>query len=735
MGSSEIRKLRDRADKARLKGQSQKALELYDKLCRLDPQTARWPHQRGEILRRKGQQAKAVEMFLKAAQLYLDGGFGVQAVAEAKVVLDLEPGNERAREILGNLAHSRQSKVSRWAQEDLSDSVVEPLPGTAHKPGMGVAVSQPSPDPLTSKAQDRSHPPSVEVPSAEDFSFEVSEPGPAKPPPPPVPPSKRAGPSSPPPPPIPIELSSDEADGPAAGGGRSSASGQYSIGSQRQREATSGRSQPDARAGAKHSQTPPRRRTPSVEIELGSRETLDGLILRDVVRAIDESMEEEEKETSSFESPADASVGAPLSLNLDHRQDTATPRRERSASTARPVASSPRSSGGRAGGVGAAGQSFTPAARSAASAKPPPIPDAIQRVEDAESEVSIVRAVSAFEVDFHADEVDDMLESVFPEKSDQALIDEFSPQGAQRGAGPVAAGEPSDSVGPDRAADMLKGTTVARTPLFGELPTSALETLVAKMRFRQEEAGAEIVREGEAGGELFVVVEGTLDVTKNNVKVGEIEAGSFFGEIAIVTDMPRQATVKAATQVQLLEVSRELVVELIQEFPEVVSVLMRFFRRRMIGILLNTSPLFSPLDNTLRRELAKRFKFLEVDPGVRFIKQARPIPGLFVLLCGEAKIIVVTKGNTKELARLGPGDVVGETSLLSARSAATSTVSKTKCWMLFMPAKDLREAAVLIPEVVTYLRDLSSQRVRAVEEQAARADSKQTFPVERLPVY
>jgi cAMP-dependent protein kinase regulator len=711
MESSQIRKLRDRAEKARLKGQSHKALEIYKKLSALDPNTARWPHQSGEILRLKGNKVEAVEMFLRAARLYLQGGFGVQAVALSKIVLDMDPGNDAAREILGNLTQSRQSRVSRWAREDIGSPDEEGGKGEASTPGRKQEAS---------RAGGHARPPSVEVPSAEDFdlgSLELETEGAtgSSAGPPPIPGSKgrskistRAKPA---PPPIPPGLE------PKAG----------APGKQGRGAASPARSDSPAQPRRRE-----RARPPSAEIELGSRETLDGLILRNVVGGVEEEEEEERAQPGRTASnrPSSDSFSIPLEIEDLDEQGAEEGDSERGDGAGAKENGRPE---GRPGAARASSGRSRPASPPPS---PPPVPDAVQRVEDAQSEVSIVRAVSAFEVPIQVDEVDDMLESVFPDEEGGQLggghTRSQGPGGKPQGDRYPQRRQTSQPLGLEQAAAMLSSDAVARTPLFGELPSSALERLVARMKLRHRAPETVIVEEGSPGGELYVVVEGKLDVVKDGVKVGELEPGNFFGEIAIVTDLPRQATVVAATEVDLLEISRELVVELIQEFPEVVSVLLRFFRRRMIGILMNTSPLFAPLDNTLRRELASRFKFLEVDPGVRFIKQSRPIPGMFVLLCGEAEIRVLSEGKTTRLARLGAGDVVGETSLLSARSSAHSAVSVTKCWMLFMPAKDLREAAVLIPDVVAYLRDLSARRIRAVEEHTGESGA---FPVERLPVY
>jgi len=130
--------------------------------------------------------------------------------------------------------------------------------------------------------------------------------------------------------------------------------------------------------------------------------------------------------------------------------------------------------------------------------------------------------------------------------------------------------------------------------------------------------------------------------------------------------------------------------------------------------------------------MARDFKFLEVDPGVGFIKQGKPVPGLFVILSGRARVTTTAKGRTKLLAELGPGDIVGEIALLSGQKSVVRVAAVTKCWMLFMPAKTFREKAVLIPEVVGYLRKLWTERVQAAE---AAGEQPTEFPVERLPVF
>ncbi len=549
-----IRKLRDKADKLRLKGQADKALGIYRDLRSMDPDNPRWPHLAGELLHQKGQNAEAAAMFTEAADKYMEQGFGVQAVALAKMALDCAPDHEDARRILHKLARSSHARVAQLA--------VQHLPGGFDGQREGSRDGSPAREPLSAGR------------------------------------GARAAGSAPPP--VPGD------------------------------------------AGAR------RRPSKRQEVKLHSGDTLDGLRLRDVVG-------------SSQELPA---IGGdnPLSMADESRQTA----------------------------------------------------QRVKALEDARSEVSMVRAVSAFEV---------------PLVDTQDSGGHF-PQ-------PELASVPGGGLTPRLSGltDRSSVEAVQRTPLFGELDPGTLEEFVARAKVVRYAPGSQVIREGDRGGELYVVIRGGLQVVKEGpprVVVGELHEGEFFGEISIVTDLPRQASVYAKSDCVLLEISRDMVIELIQDHPEVVSVLLRFFRRRMVEILVKTSPLFTSLDDALRMGIVREFKFLEVDPGVGFIKQGRPVPGLFVILSGTARVTTTDKGRTKLLAELGPGDVVGELALLSGQRAVVRVTAVTKCWMLFMPAKVFREKAVLIPEVVTYLRKLWSERVRAAE---SAGEMPTDFPVERLPVF
>jgi CRP/FNR family transcriptional regulator, cyclic AMP receptor protein len=81
--------------------------------------------------------------------------------------------------------------------------------------------------------------------------------------------------------------------------------------------------------------------------------------------------------------------------------------------------------------------------------------------------------------------------------------------------------------------------------------------------------GKTLMREGDRGREFFVLVEGAADVRKGNRKLSTLEAGDFFGEIALVSQRPRTATVTTSSPVRVLVVTEQSFRSLIGRAPDV----------------------------------------------------------------------------------------------------------------------------------------------------------------------
>jgi len=89
--------------------------------------------------------------------------------------------------------------------------------------------------------------------------------------------------------------------------------------------------------------------------------------------------------------------------------------------------------------------------------------------------------------------------------------------------------------------------TLQNVPLFAGLDKKELESIAASMRERRFDAGDTVTQEGAGGAGFFVVEEGTADVTVEGQPRGSIGPGDYFGEIALLTDSARTATIVATS--------------------------------------------------------------------------------------------------------------------------------------------------------------------------------------------
>lgn len=97
---------------------------------------------------------------------------------------------------------------------------------------------------------------------------------------------------------------------------------------------------------------------------------------------------------------------------------------------------------------------------------------------------------------------------------------------------------------------------LAKVPLFATLDRKDILTLAASARERQYQPGEEIIRQGDTGVGLFILTDGRVRVTQNRqgetFDLGVLEHGQVFGELSLLDDLPRTATITAIEPCQVI---------------------------------------------------------------------------------------------------------------------------------------------------------------------------------------
>jgi CRP-like cAMP-binding protein len=110
---------------------------------------------------------------------------------------------------------------------------------------------------------------------------------------------------------------------------------------------------------------------------------------------------------------------------------------------------------------------------------------------------------------------------------------------------------------------------IGSVPLFSRCSKNELKTIAALADEIDLGEGKVLIREGERGREFFVLVEGRVDVSAKGVSVNTLESGQFFGEMALVSDVPRNATVTALTPLRVLVITDRDFKHMLQDSPEI----------------------------------------------------------------------------------------------------------------------------------------------------------------------
>jgi CRP-like cAMP-binding protein len=124
-----------------------------------------------------------------------------------------------------------------------------------------------------------------------------------------------------------------------------------------------------------------------------------------------------------------------------------------------------------------------------------------------------------------------------------------------------------------------------RVPIFARIAPAKLKLLAFTSDRVSYRAGQILFHQGDLGDAAYVVLTGTADILvdtpSGEIKVADVDVNSIVGEIAILCDVSRTATVKATSNVEALRISKEHFLKLLSDFPEMAVDIMRVLADRL----------------------------------------------------------------------------------------------------------------------------------------------------------
>jgi cAMP-dependent protein kinase regulator len=254
-------------------------------------------------------------------------------------------------------------------------------------------------------------------------------------------------------------------------------------------------------------------------------------------------------------------------------------------------------------------------------------------------------------------------------------------------------------------------------PFFSELSREAFLAVLRSLVVRRLDDRAVVTRQGERGTALYLVASGEVRVVVRDGagehEVARLHESSLFGEMALITDQPRSASVVVVGEADIIEVSREALARVTTQIPALKEVLDRFTRERLIKNLMQTSPLFTPFTKAQQSDLLRRFEGHDVEPGTEVIREGEPGQGLFVVLSGELEVVAqAASARPVPLARLTTGDICGEMSLLANQPTSATVRARTRATVLFLAREYVERLTAAIPEIRDYFNRVAVQRAQ-----------------------
>ncbi|MCU1273253.1 MAG: hypothetical protein JWO48_684 [Bryobacterales bacterium] len=259
---------------------------------------------------------------------------------------------------------------------------------------------------------------------------------------------------------------------------------------------------------------------------------------------------------------------------------------------------------------------------------------------------------------------------------------------------------------------------LAQVPAFSFFSSARLEQLATSMGERHDSPGAKVVSDGDLGDLLYVIVDGSAEVSvagfSEPVPLAALGPGELFGELALLTpESRRQATVTALTDLTSLTLAAPDFRRMLAESPELESAFARTAGELLAIKLLKTASPFAELPIQDLRLLASRLQPITAAAGETILRQGEPGSVCYLVRKGHVEVITNrADGSEQVMTTLGPGALFGEAALLIDAPRNATVRAKEAADLLALHRTDLMEVFEAHTQAFSRVMDLTQMRSR-----------------------
>jgi len=236
--------------------------------------------------------------------------------------------------------------------------------------------------------------------------------------------------------------------------------------------------------------------------------------------------------------------------------------------------------------------------------------------------------------------------------------------------------------------------------LFSSLEDEEMKTVILALKEKRSEGGIKIINQGDDGDSMFIIEEGTVECFKTidgaEKLVKTCAAGDAFGELALLYNCPRAASVVTKDATVLWELDRETFNRIVKDSAA--------NKRSIYMDFLKKIPLLSNIDEYEMMTIADALKVENFTaPNIQIIKQSDPGDKFFIVFEGECFVMkAFTPGSEpRQVMTHKDGDYFGELAIIKNEPRAASVFTKTeKVKLLSMERKTFKRLLGPIEEIL-----------------------------------
>ena len=282
------------------------------------------------------------------------------------------------------------------------------------------------------------------------------------------------------------------------------------------------------------------------------------------------------------------------------------------------------------------------------------------------------------------------------------------------------------------SAEPVTPELLSKIPIFADLSTEELAQIInsSDNSYEEYEAKKRIIREEEIGECMYVILDGTVEISirggsSREITIATLRKGDFFGEQALLPrgSGRRNASVYALQPSKLFRIDKkhvQLYVGGVEESEDITVPAAVNKKKDDIRDMLGKSRLFKSLSEAELDNYQDWTEVINVGPGGFVIKENEAADSLFVILDGHIEVFVLDEdGKLMILAKLQPGEYFGEQALMPGTSGKRNAYARTddKTRLLKVPKSYfklvLKRDSALALELLKRGQEQTKQRVKA----------------------